>query len=192
MTQSAEFFVVICAASDFRALSMKTFARAATVILGLALAAPALAGHPLQESENTEVLRKSAFDKGSNEFEVLAGGFSSFHLGNADRPDFDIVTGTLRMGWMLNTPEGEGLLRGNFEFLVEVFGGGVINGPGNSLFGGSVLLRYNFVQPEASLVPYFQVGGAGSGMTLTRIVRRRRLAPNLSSISRLRWASVAS
>ena len=52
-------------------------------------------------------------------------------------------------------------MRGNFEFLAEVFGGGVFNGPGNALCGGVLWLRYNWVQPDAWLVPYLQIGAGG-------------------------------
>ncbi len=34
-------------------------------------------------------------------------------------------------------------------------------GPGNYLVGGSILFRYNFVQPGSRLIPYLQAGGGG-------------------------------
>ena len=54
-------------------------------------------------------------------------------------------------------------LRGSNEFLVELFGGPVTTGPGNYLAGGSLLWRYDFVQPVATSVqpqwtPYLQLG----------------------------------
>jgi hypothetical protein len=119
------------------------------------------AGHEMVEMKESKTVVETPFDKGRQEAQVLAGAFFSFDPGSRDRLDFDIATGTLRLGWMLNTPEGDSCMRGNFEFLVEVFGGGVINGPGNGLVGGSLLLRYNWVQPDTWIVPYFQIGAGG-------------------------------
>jgi lipid A 3-O-deacylase len=56
-----------------------------------------------------------------------------------------------------------GLLRGNNEFLLEAFGGPVTKGPGSYLAGGSLLWRYNFVQPDARWAPYLQLGAGALG-----------------------------
>jgi outer membrane protein W len=37
-------------------------------------------------------------------------------------------------------------------------GGAVIEGPGSGFGNFDLLLRYNFVQPRAVIVPYFQIG----------------------------------
>jgi lipid A 3-O-deacylase len=59
---------------------------------------------------------------------------------------------------MLNTPWEAGLLRGNFEALVGLGGGVIFRGPGNAIANGDLFIRYNFIQPHARLVPYWQLG----------------------------------
>ena len=114
-----------------------------------------LAGHPVPEKEI--VTSEFPFEKGTRELQVLAGTF--FSINHA--PDLDYAIGTIRVGWMLSTPGAAGAFRGNAEFLVEVFGGGIFKGPGDGLAGAALLLRYNFVQPDAAIVPYVQIGAGG-------------------------------
>lgn len=135
---------------------------AALVALGIFLSQSALvrAGHPVVEDRVDEietVVQESPFDRGRLEFQVLGGAFFSFN----HSPDFNYAIGTLRLGCMLYSPKGDGCLRGNTELLIEAFGGGIFEGPGSGLVGGSLLLRYNFVQPESTVVPYFQIGAGG-------------------------------
>lgn len=123
---------------------------------------PSYGGHAISEGhQSKEILSQEVvfdpFVKGSHEIQVLAGTFFSF----SHEPDLDYAIGTLRAGWMLSTPHGDGFFRGNCEFLIEAFGGGIFEGPGDGLVGATLLLRYNFVQPGASVVPYFQVGAGG-------------------------------
>lgn len=105
-----------------------------------------------------QLTSETPFDKGTFELQVLAGSYFSF----VNPPRIDYAIGTVRGGWMLYTPSGEGPLRGNVEFLIEGFGGGIFNGPGSALAGVTLFLRYNFVQPGATIVPYFQIGGGGA------------------------------
>jgi len=92
------------------------------------------------------------FDRGTWEVEGGAGYFGSFSTGGA-RPTINYQLEDIRVGWMYDSPRHSGWLRGNNEFLLEVFGGPVTTGPGNFLAGGSPLWRYNFVQPDARWVP---------------------------------------
>lgn len=62
---------------------------------------------------------------------------------------------------MLNDPRGNGRLRGNYELLIEGFFGKVFEGPGEYLGGGTIQLRYNFVQIDSRWVPYVQIGAGG-------------------------------
>ncbi|MGH8163565.1 MAG: acyloxyacyl hydrolase, partial [Rhodanobacteraceae bacterium] len=103
------------------------------------------------------------FARGAKEFQELAGGFRffQFHNTNNDYPSIDYAIDTLRLGVMLNDPRGHGLFAGNFEFLGEVFGGGIVQGPGDGIAGATLIFRYNFVQPGARFVPYFQIGAGG-------------------------------
>ncbi|MGI9088296.1 MAG: acyloxyacyl hydrolase [Chthoniobacterales bacterium] len=101
------------------------------------------------------------FAKGAHEFQDVAGAFFFFDTTQNNRPAVDYAVDSLRLGWMTYSPRGPGILRGNFELLGEVFAGGIFDGPGNFLGGLSLLFRYNFVQPDAVVVPYLQVGGGG-------------------------------
>jgi hypothetical protein len=93
--------------------------------------------------------------------ENLVGTFFLFDRGGNARVTVDYALYTLRAGVMLYDPSGSGILRGNTEVLGEVFAGPIFQGPGSVATGLTLFLRYNFVQPGARLVPYFQVGGGG-------------------------------
>ena len=64
----------------------------------------------------------------------------------------------LRLGWWMTPPRGPGWLRGRFEGMLELSAAPVFEGAGSIVVGPSLLWRYNFVQPGARLVPYFQIG----------------------------------
>ncbi|MBA3544773.1 MAG: acyloxyacyl hydrolase [Chthoniobacterales bacterium] len=104
---------------------------------------------------------ESNFARGEKEFQNVTGAFFYFDTGPNNRPSIDYALNSLRLGVMMNDPWSLGLLSGNFEFLGEVFAGPVVEGPGNVLAGGTLVFRYNFVQPRARLIPYVQVGAGG-------------------------------
>ena len=82
-------------------------------------------------------------------------------LGSPVDADFDYIPLSLRFGYLLTSPsERQHLFRGVGEILVELMAAPVVDGFANVVVGPSLLLRYNFVQPNASIVPYIQ-GGAG-------------------------------
>jgi lipid A 3-O-deacylase len=111
-------------------------------------------------SKNPVVEEVSPFAKGRMELQIGAGAFHS--IKNSDsRPEVTDVGGVIRAGWMLTDVSGDGFLRGNWEFLIEAAASGIVNGPGDVLAGGAILLRYNFVQ-DGNWVPYFQLGGGGT------------------------------
>lgn len=131
----------------------------ATAFLSLASESTVLAG-PVTSSVVTE--EWTPFAKGNTELELLAGVYGGLSSkGTAERPDFGFGLASLRYGWMLNNPSGDGLFRGNWEFLLGGFGGPVFEGPGSYHFGADLNLRYNFVQPGATLIPFFQIGAGG-------------------------------
>ncbi len=98
------------------------------------------------------------YQKGTFELDGLAGAFASVTGTPVGHPAFNYEMQALRVGYMLTNVHYTGFLRGNYEFLFEVFGGPVYQGPGKYLAGGAFQLRYNFVQPNAKLVPYTQLG----------------------------------
>lgn len=107
-----------------------------------------------QETENN-------FSRGAKEFQNVSGAFFFFDTTQNNRPAIDFALDSLRLGIMLNDPWQAGLLSGNFEVLGEIFGGGIFNGPGDVMAGATLVMRYNFVQPRARLVPYLQIGAGG-------------------------------
>lgn len=109
------------------------------------------------------------FAKGGQELELglsAYGGVSSTE--SAKRPDFGFGLGSLRYGWMLTDPAGTGCLRGNWEFMVGLFGGPVFEGPGSYHVGADLVLRYNFVQPDATVVPFLQISAGGDYSDVAR------------------------
>ncbi|MCX6934893.1 MAG: acyloxyacyl hydrolase [Verrucomicrobia bacterium] len=84
-------------------------------------------------------------------------------------PVYNYQQDNIRLGWMLDSPNSWGPcadidspLRGNFEAIFEVTGSSVWYSFGNYMVGATTLVRYNFVQPDWIVVPYFQ---CGSGIT---------------------------
>ena len=137
---------------------MKPFVYLLAVTL-LPLGPMAHAGTEMKEAKETVV--ETPFDKGKIELQVGVGAFTMFQPTQANRPHFTDVDAAIRLGGMLYTPEGEGCLRGNLELMLEAFGAGLVEGPGTGYAGATLVLRYNFVQPSAHWVPYFQIQAGG-------------------------------
>jgi lipid A 3-O-deacylase len=123
----------------------------------------ALAGHP-EDGKSSKTVTESEFPfvRGANEAELNVGGFWAVGTrGDDDRPDLGFAIGTVSYGWMLSDIRGDGICRGNWEFLLSAFGGGIFEGPGDKLAGAGFAFRYNFVKPNAVIVPFFQLGAGG-------------------------------
>jgi lipid A 3-O-deacylase len=102
-----------------------------------------------------------AFSKGRFSFQSVAGVFFSpvFTSLFPRTAELNYTQLNLRLGRMLNDPRGgDSLWRGNFEAVFELTNSYVYKGPGNYIGGFNLLLRYNFIQPEAWAVPYLQIG----------------------------------
>ena len=100
----------------------------------------------------------SVFSKGKFEFQSVTGMAFAFSPDDSDRPAIDYSVSSYRLGIMLDDVSGEGFSRGNTELLAEGFFGRVSEGPGDYLGGATLILRYNFVQPETRWIPYAQLG----------------------------------
>ena len=127
--------------------------------------ASALAGQVVVEKNPVEkepVVVESPFAKGRMELQIGVGGYHSFGDASDARPEVVDLGGVVRLGWMLTDVHGDGCFRGNWEFLTEFSGGGIVEGPGDVLLNLTLLLRYNFVKPDSKCVPYFQLGGGGT------------------------------
>lgn len=101
------------------------------------------------------------FAKGQHEFQNVTGIFYFFDRGDNDGPSIDLAVNSIRLGLMLSNPRGSGFFAGNYELLGEVFAGPIFQGPGSVTAGATLFIRYNFIQPEARVVPYLQIGGGG-------------------------------
>ena len=100
------------------------------------------------------------FARGSWSIENVVGSYYLFDRGGNPRPVMDYALNSFRVGYMVHDPAFSGILRGNLQLLAELFGGVIFAGPGDIAAGGTLFVRYNFVQPEARVVPYLQ-GEAG-------------------------------
>lgn len=100
------------------------------------------------------------FARHQRSVQILVGAYTSpVHIG-PPIPAFDFAPVSVRFGRMLYSPCGPSVLRGNMEILLDMTAAPVLDGYGSVVVGPSLLLRGNFVQPEARFVPYIQ-GGAG-------------------------------
>ncbi len=114
-----------------------------------------MAGVPVVEGKTIASV-ETPFDQGKLELQSATGAY--FSVGHSDQPSLNYSSTAYRLGIMLNTPAGDGFLRGNWELMLQLISGMVFDGPGNYLGGGAAVLRYNFVQPDAKWVPYVQIG----------------------------------
>lgn len=95
----------------------------------------------------------------------IGGGFEETCITGKGRPIVNYAMGYADIGYFFYDAMGSGVFRGNVEFLLEGFGSGIYESTtagGNYIAGGSLYLRYNFIQPGWRFIPYFQ---AGAGLT---------------------------
>lgn len=139
---------------------MKLTVLSLTVLATAAL--PTFAGQEMKEVVDKNVVVTTPFDKGRWEYQSNIGAYFSLRSGGESRPDLHYIGSNYRLGIMLYDPAGSGFFRGNTEFMVQLFTGSIFDGPGDYLIGGALVLRYNFVQPDAKWVPYIQIGAGGA------------------------------
>lgn len=113
------------------------------------------------EESGVSTLNDVGYARGTSEFEVLGGYFTSVNEATRKRPQVDFALSTVRLGWMLNNARS-GIFLGNEEFMIEGFAGPILEGPGSVMAGATLILRHNFVAHDgAFFVPYFQIGAGG-------------------------------
>lgn len=115
------------------------------------------AREPFSPSEFT-YKNSEAFQPGVYEVTTGAAVYFSPLFDTADRPTFNYALAVVDFGYMLTKVREWGVVRGNVEVVGELFAGGVFVGNGNYLVGSTAWMRYNFIQPNWKLVPYFQLG----------------------------------
>ncbi|CAB4244322.1 Outer membrane protein W [Methylacidimicrobium sp. AP8] len=147
------------------ALVLASGVEAAGAASGTAYPASAAAGNGDAKEGvalDTESIPELAlYREGTNEIQFMSGALFSLGSGGG-RYTFDEAPSILSWGWMLTTPKGRGIFRGNVEVLVDLYASGIFAGPmsGNVVVGPNVFVRYNFVQPNWRVVPYVE-GGLG-------------------------------
>jgi lipid A 3-O-deacylase len=97
------------------------------------------------------------FPKGVGTFEFNFGGYGKTAMG-PPVPSYQWLPFNFRLGHIYDWPHVEGLLRGCFEPMVEFTASPVLNSFGKYMVGTTAFLRYNFVQPDCRVVPYYQLG----------------------------------
>lgn len=103
----------------------------------------------------------SPFTRNRMSIQLVSGAVFSPFIWKMQRPKLDFFQTNLRLGWMLTEPgRGHSILRGCHELLLEFTHAVIFSGGGHYMYGITPLGRYNFVQPNAKWVPYFQ-GGVG-------------------------------
>ncbi|MES2708406.1 MAG: acyloxyacyl hydrolase [Verrucomicrobiota bacterium] len=131
----------------------------------IATSGPVFAGtetrQVMREDIRMEPPSSSIFNAGRLELQSGSGAFWAFNTDGSDGGHIDYSITAYRLGVMLSDVKGDGWLRGNTELLLEGFYSSVFQGAGDWLAGGTVFLRYNFVQPEEKWIPYVQVGAGG-------------------------------
>jgi hypothetical protein len=155
---------------------------AVTVCLLFGVAAASAQSQPAHE---TRAQIFWPFSRGVRELQLGGGLFVSENYFDVLRPQMNDVDVTTRLGWMLSDPVFEGIFRGNFEVVTELFGGGFVKGPADGLMGVTLFLRYNYVQPGARLVPMCMRVAAAFTATPPKRIRSESLAARSFSIYRL-------
>jgi hypothetical protein len=116
-----------------------------------------------QEPSQTNNPPDSIFQRDRYEAGVSSGFLFSPIGADRGRPTVNYTLSGVHFGWML-TDVNQCWLPGNVEVLGELIGGTVVEGRGSYLAGGTVWIRYNFVEPNWRLIPFVQ-GGLGAELT---------------------------
>lgn len=128
-------------------------------ILSLVSASAFAGGSQMDRDFTTDL-----FHGGSDEAAFNTGVMFSPVFAVKDRPTVNYTLTELQVGWMLTDVNHAGWLRGNVELIGAVMGGTVFDGKGSYMVGGTLMARYNFIQPDWRWVPFVQ-GGAGAELT---------------------------
>ncbi len=128
------------------------------VLLGITAAR---AGEPAAKAAVASPVDDLMFHRGVWDLQVAEGAEFSLQNTSIIRPNIDYELTVIRLGYMLDSPHGRNFLRGNNEFMLEVVGGPMFQGPGSALGGLSIVYRRNFLSPGARVIPYIDLGAGG-------------------------------
>jgi Lipid A 3-O-deacylase (PagL) len=97
------------------------------------------------------------FACGTTSVQFLAGAYFSGRPGPRI-PAFNYIPVSVRFGSMFTDPADHWWGRGNFEWICDTTGALITSEYGHWFAGQSYLLRFNFVEPGSTIVPYNQLG----------------------------------
>lgn len=95
------------------------------------------------------------------EFSFVTGPFFGPAFGvEGGREKINYFSNSFRIGYNLTGIIGDSWYRGCFQFVGELFLAEIFNteGGGSIVVGPNALFRYNFIQENCPIVPYFQLG----------------------------------
>ena len=101
---------------------------------------------------------QSGPEKGGHDLQVWTTGG---HGINGSTSDTGIWNVGARYGWVLTRPHGPGVLRGSFEYAVDVVPVFWVFQPANTAYGfglNPIALKWNF-ETRGRVVPYIELGG---------------------------------
>lgn len=126
----------------------------------------ALAQDAKDQAQSLTITAPAAMQGPRFTLQVMGGYYKSTELGPGQPlgstvdPTFNYAPIDVRIGYLLSSPsDSNSLFRGAGEILFDVMVAPVTDGYTDIVVGPSILLRYNFVRPNAFLVPYIQGGG---------------------------------
>ena len=122
------------------------------------LAGSAFGGPPAETPSAPAPVADPAFQRGACDLQLANAFELSLQHTHLRVTNFDYELTIIRAGYMLDTPHGSNLLRGNNEIMLETEGGPIFHGYGSALGGGSIVYRRNFLSPGAKIVPYLNLG----------------------------------
>jgi hypothetical protein len=141
---------------------------------GLSLVSMAWAeGVPTSDQTRVQSRELNLYQRGQWEFSLesaytfcnVPNPFVSAYMGYIRRPNplhYSFVTQAIAARYRVTDPRGPWLFRGSLQVSATMIGTAIVEGPESHFFGGAVGFRYDFVQPGARLVPYFEIrGGPG-------------------------------
>jgi lipid A 3-O-deacylase len=102
-------------------------------------------------------LPSSSLTRGTSELGVFGGGGDG--LGKSDNTQFLVAGG--RGGWVLTGEHLPGILRGNFEWAVDVMPAYIVFPPNSGVYGASIkpaIWQWNFTHWQ-KVSPYFAAAG---------------------------------
>lgn len=135
------------------------FKRTILAVISMFILTPAVSrAGDAKDFKTSRTVSEFPFERGDWEFQALGGAFVGIEQNSEKRPQTNDADVAARLGVMLTNPFFSGWVRGNLELLIEAFGAKTFEGPSGELAGGTLLLRYNFLQPQAHLIPYLQIG----------------------------------